>query len=221
MADRRARAPASPPPPEDALSELNDHLGRFLRQADELLDEWARFGAGVRTKLDAELHEVESAFARGADAAAARAAAAMGRTLEDAAASRVDRALGDRVASLRAELERLERIARGVAGAQSQPRAPDGAMQRIWIAVIAANVLLVVLIVLVLTRGREPAPPPLVTTPALAPPPAAVDAAPAPDASPPDAPPAPPDAIPAPPDAAPAVRGAVHRLPPRGGAAHP
>jgi hypothetical protein len=221
MADRRARAPV-PPPAEDALAELNDHLGRFLRQADELLDEWARFGAGVRATLDAQLREVEGAFAKGADAAAARAAAAMNRSLEDAAAMRVDRVLGERVTALRAELERLERIARGVAGAQSQPRAPDGAMQRIWIAVIAANVLLVVLIVLVLTRGSSTAPPPLVTTPATAPPPAAVDAAPSIDAAPPpaDAPLPPPDATPLPPDAAPAVRGGAHRLPPRAGA-HP
>jgi hypothetical protein len=218
MADRRARAPASPP--DDALTELNDHLGRFLRQADELLDEWARFGAGVRGALEGQLREVESAFARGADAAAARAAAAMGRSLDDAAAARVDRVLGDRVAALRAELERLERIARGLAGAQAQPRAPDGATQRIWIAVLAANVLLVVLIVLVWTRGRAPeVPPPLVTAPALAPPPVVVDAAPPPDAAPPDA--GPPDAMPPPPDAAPAVRVGPHRQPPRGGAAHP
>jgi hypothetical protein len=218
VADRRARAPAAPP--DDALAELNDHLGRFLRQADELLDEWARFGAGVRGALEGQLREVEGAFAKGADAAAARAAAAMSRSLDDAAAARVDRVLGERVAALRAELERLERIARGVAGAQSQPRAPDGATQRIWIAVIAANVLLVVLIVLVWTRGASPSPPPLVTTPALASPPIVVDAAPAADASAPvDAPPPPPDATPPPPDAAPAVRGGPHRALPH--ATHP
>jgi len=206
---------------DDALAELNVHLGRFLRQADELLDEWSRFGAGVRARLDEQLHQIESAFAQGADAAAQRAIATMARGLDDAAAARVDRALGDRVASLRAELERLERTARGLNGA-SATRGGDAVARRTWIAAIVANVLLLVLIALVWSRGGSSssptmvAPPPApVVTPVAAPP--TFDAAPpdAPvDASPPDA--GPPDAAPAP------VRGAhPHAVMPRQPARHP
>ncbi len=194
MAERRARVPES----VDPLAELNDHLGRFLRQADELLDEWSRFGAGVRATLDQQLREVEAAFARGADAAVAKAAQAMQRGLDDAAASRVDRALGERVAALRSELERLERIARGLGGGGAAP-AKDPRLDRIWIAVIATNVLVVVLIALVWLRGGSTSAPP--QQPMIAPP-VVIDAAPPrPDASPPDA--SPPDAS-LPPDAAPA-----------------
>jgi len=215
VAERRAKLPPPPPAPgDDSLAELNDHFGRFLRQADELIDEWARFGAGVRARLDEQLRDVESAFARGADAAAARAAQAMARGLDEAAAARVDRVLGERVASLRAELEKLERIARGVGGAAA-PRGSDPMLQRIWLAAIAMNVLIVVLIAIVWSRtGSSAAPPPIVErTPAVAP---------SFDAAPPDAMPAtPPDATPpdaAPPDAAPA-RPPIHGH--RPAAAHP
>jgi hypothetical protein len=214
VAEKRARLA---PPEQDPLAELNDHLGRFLRQADELLDEWARFGAGVRARLDEQLADVEAAFARGADSAAARAAQAMARGLDDAAAARVDRALGDRVAALRAELERLERIARGVGAAPAAAKAPDPALQRIWIAVIATNVLVVALIAIVWMRGGSSAATPpraIVSQPAVAPP---IDAAP----PPPDAPP--PDASPldaSPPDASPA-RPPARAVPHRPAPAHP
>ena len=55
MAERPAARPrpvAAAPERDDNLAALNDHLGRFLRQADALLDDWTRFSADVRIKSD-------------------------------------------------------------------------------------------------------------------------------------------------------------------------
>ena len=37
-----------------ALDDVSDHLGEVLRHADELLAEWARFGAQVRAQVERE-----------------------------------------------------------------------------------------------------------------------------------------------------------------------
>ena len=34
------------------LDDVSDHLGEVLRRSDELLAEWSRFGAQVRTQVD-------------------------------------------------------------------------------------------------------------------------------------------------------------------------
>src|SRR5690242_7430520 len=52
----------------DSLSEMNDHLGRFLRQADELLDDWTRFGAEVRARVDGEVGRLGDTIADAVDA---------------------------------------------------------------------------------------------------------------------------------------------------------
>jgi len=38
-----------------SLDDVSDHLGEVLRRADELLAEWSRFGAEVRTQVDREV----------------------------------------------------------------------------------------------------------------------------------------------------------------------
>lgn len=146
MADPRKTAPRAPAPSDDPgerLTELNDHLGRFLVHADQLVDEWARFGAQVRASVDGELGRVDRAIDGAVDQAVSRAAERAGRelagTLEAQVAARVDRSLGDGVTRLRGELDRMARTAHAI-GAGAPPRADVGRLT--LIAVVVGNVLL-------------------------------------------------------------------------------
>ena len=146
MADPRK---AAPPAVDggDQLAELNDHLGRFLQHADQLLDEWARFGAQVRASVDAEVGRLDEATAGAVDRAADRAGRALEARLDDKVAERVDRTLGEGVTRLRGELDRMARAARGLADAEGGQRRGD--LSRVTLfAAIGANVLLVALLVL-------------------------------------------------------------------------
>ncbi|HEX4421528.1 MAG TPA: hypothetical protein VH165_26615 [Kofleriaceae bacterium] len=123
-----------------ALDDVSDHLGEVLRHADELLAEWSRFGAQVRTQVD---HEV-SAIGEVVDGAVLRAANAG-----------VDRAIVDRLRGLTTEIDRIEQRARAAARAVAEHREADRRM--LW-AVIAGIVLANALLVAVLLRRPEAAP---------------------------------------------------------------
>jgi hypothetical protein len=148
VADPRKTAPRAPAPapgddPGERLAELNDHLGRFLAHADQLVDEWARFGAQVRASVDGELGRVDRAIDGAVDQAVSRAAERASRelagSLEAQVAARVDRSLGDGVTRLRGELDRMARAAHAVsAGA---PARSDLARWTL-IAVVVGNLLL-------------------------------------------------------------------------------
>jgi hypothetical protein len=142
----RAPAPAPTTPGDDAgerLAELNDHLGRFLAHADQLVDEWSRFGAQVRASVDGELGRVDRAIDGAVDQAVSRAAERAGRelagTLEAQVAARVDRSLGDGVTRLRGELDRMARTAHAM-GTGAPPRSDVGRLT--LIAVVVGNLLL-------------------------------------------------------------------------------
>lgn len=153
-----------------ALDDVSDHLGEVVRRADELLAEWARFGAQVRAQVDREA----AAIGEVVDGAVARAAG-----------TGLDRAIAERLRALTSELERLEQRTRAASRAVVEHRDADRRLLWIVIAGIAvANVLLVALLL------RRPAPAPIAepvrvesTTPPV------TDPAPAP--SPPSAPEAP------------------------------
>ena len=145
-----------------ALDDVSDHLGEVLRRADELLAEWSRFGAQVRTRVDGEVAAIGEVI----DGAVSRAASAG-----------LDRAIADRLRALTAEIDRLEQRTRAASRAVVEHREADRRV--LWIVVagiVVANVLLVALLV----RRPEPAP---VAEPirmeAPAPPPPAGDPAPA------------------------------------------
>ena len=55
------------------LEELNDQLARFLQHADQLLEDWARFGAQVRTTVDQEVGRIEQAAAEAGEREIGRA----------------------------------------------------------------------------------------------------------------------------------------------------
>lgn len=147
MADGKRRDPGA------QLEELNDQLARFLQHADQLLEDWARFGAQVRASVDGEVTRIGEATAEAGDRAVARAAA----QIDKVAVERVERAVADGVVKLRAELDRAGRATAVVA---PPPPAPNRAVLG---AVVLANILLVVLLAVTFLRGGKPAtaPPPV------------------------------------------------------------
>jgi hypothetical protein len=122
------------------LDDVSDHLGEVLRRSDELLAEWSRFGAQVRTQVDRE-------------------AAAIGEVIDGAvarvASTGIDRAIADRLRALTAEIERLEQRTRAAARAASEQR--DGDRRVLWI-VVAGIVLANALLVALLLRKPDAAP---------------------------------------------------------------
>ena len=177
----RAARPITSETRTAALDATSDHLGEVLRRADQLLAEWARFGETVRAQVEREAGAIGDAVASAVDGAATRGvAASVDRTL---AAQ-----LGPRLAALADEVGRLEGKTRAISRSLADQRTRS--LTALWVivaGVIAANALLVVLVV----RGPrevpviEPAPVmPAVSAPTE--PAAAV----VPDAPPPAAPPA-------------------------------
>ncbi len=145
-----------------ALDDVSDHLGEVLRHADQLLDEWSRFGVQVRAQVEREAGAIGNVV----DEAVTRAASAG-----------VDKAIAERLSALTAEIGRIEARAKAAARAVGEQRETDRRV--LWIVaggVVLANVLLVALWL------RKPdAPPP--------PAPEPVKVEPAPVAAPPPAPP--------------------------------
>jgi cytoskeletal protein RodZ len=123
-----------------ALDDVSDHLGEVLRRADELLADWSRFGAQVRTQVDRE-------------------AAAIGEVIDGAvtraASSGLDRAIADRLRALTTELERLEQRARAASRVVAEQR--EGDRRVLWI-VVAGIVLANALLVALLLRKPDAAP---------------------------------------------------------------
>jgi hypothetical protein len=121
-----------------ALDDVSDHLGEVLRHADEMLAEWGRFGAQVRTQVEREAGAI---------------GAVVDGAVERAASSGIDRAIADRLRLLSAEIERIEQRARAAARAVTDQREADRRVLWIVVAgVVLANALLVVL----LLRKPEP-----------------------------------------------------------------
>jgi hypothetical protein len=123
-----------------ALDDVSDHLGEVLRRADDLLAEWGRFGAQVREQVEREA----AAIGEVVDGAVGRAAA-----------TGIDRAIGDRLRALTAELERIEQRARAASRAVVEQREAD---RRILWAVVAGIVLANALLVVLILRKPDAAP---------------------------------------------------------------
>lgn len=125
------------------LEELNDQLARFLQHADQLLDDWARFGAQVRATVEQEAARIEQGVAEAGE----RATRQLGGQVDKLATERVERAIGDGLKRLKAELDRA-----GRATAVAAP-APASIDRRLLGGVVIANVLLVILLAVTLLRG--------------------------------------------------------------------
>jgi hypothetical protein len=127
----------------------------MLAHADALVDEWARFGAQVQARLTDQLGALEHAFGEGARAAAVKVRAELAGAIEAGAGERFDRALGERLAAVRAELERTARDLRAASTAATQR---DGVARRTLTAVVIGNALVVALLAVLLWRSGSAAP---------------------------------------------------------------
>lgn len=166
---KKPRPPAAPRPvdPGASLEELNDQLGRFLQHADQLVEEWARFGADVRRTVDGEVGRIDQAVIDAVD----RAARDVNAQVDRVAAERVERAIEQGMQKLRGELERGGRVAAGgggtsAAAAHAVSAAHADKLRLVLGAVVAANFLLVVLVVMVWRSDPAPAPAPAPPDPA-------------------------------------------------------
>ncbi len=125
------------------LEELNDALARFLQHADQLLEDWARFGAQVRATVEQEVARIDQA----ATDAGERATKQLAGQVDKVAIARVEKAIGDGLTRLKVELDRAGR-ATAVA-----PPAAAAVDRRLLGGVVVANVLLVLLLAVTLLRG--------------------------------------------------------------------
>ncbi|MEO8845584.1 MAG: hypothetical protein ABI591_04100 [Kofleriaceae bacterium] len=156
--------------PARALDDVSAQLAEMLRHADALLDDWMRFGADVRARVERETAGVGAIVAKAVDGAS-------------------ERALSMRLAAVSTELERLEQRIRAASRIAAEQRTTD---RRILAGIALGVGVVIALLVVLVVRG--PAAPQIATpqpVPVIAPPP---DAAPPPADAPP---PPPPDAAPA------------------------
>ena len=122
-----------------ALAQLDDvsaELAEVLRSADRLLDEWQRFGVAVRAQVDREASTVGNAVADAVDLA-------------------VQRALSAQLATVSAEIHKLESRARSASRALADQRVRE----QWWLYGIAGGiaVALALLVALVVLVARGPA----------------------------------------------------------------
>lgn len=135
MADPRPLRPRA----DEPLEALNDSLGRFLRQADELLDDWSRFGADVRTRIAADADHLGATVATAIDASVDRAAS----QVSDAVASR----LLSRLTALTSDLDRVTAAARRAAAtATADHRRTSPVLLGALAITVATNLLLALLL---------------------------------------------------------------------------
>jgi hypothetical protein len=164
-----------PDPAAKRLDEISANLAEVLRHADALLDEWARFGAGVRAQVEREAEQVAGAVA-------------------DATGAAIERAASAQLASLRAEVAQLEQRVRAASRIVAEQRAHDRRLLGGIAAGVAVAIALLVVLVALVARGPgsaqapvAPAPEPIRVEPASTPPPDARIDAPAPAEAPPPA----------------------------------
>ena len=150
---RPAAIPARPAAGEQ-LEELNDQLGRFLQHADQLVEDWARFGADVRRTVDTEVGRIDQAVVDAVDRASRQLEAEADRV----AADKVQRAIDHAMQKLRGSL------AAGGGGtsaaspaAAASAAAAQGPARYLLGAVVLADLLLVILLVMVWRKDPAPA----------------------------------------------------------------
>ncbi|HWN68670.1 MAG TPA: hypothetical protein VNM90_13625, partial [Haliangium sp.] len=110
-------------PPQETLAVMNSHLGRFLVQADELIQECRTFGESLRTSLEAELDKLSDTVAHALDSAAQRTAEQAGARF----GAHLEAALGTRLAELRQKLDDMGRLADRAAAAAAHAGTDAGA----------------------------------------------------------------------------------------------
>jgi hypothetical protein len=161
MAETKKPARATAPPPVPArpvplppvrtdggeiIEDINDQLARFLEQADQLVEEWAKFASDVRRTVDTEVARIDTAVADATERALQNASAQVDRV----AADRIEKTVEHAIARWRGEPP-APRVAAGGGGTSN---APDGSIKRLLIAVVVADLLLVVLLVMAFKKDK-------------------------------------------------------------------
>ncbi len=113
-----ARAKAAEARPSDALGTLSDHLARLLQHADKLLGEWEAHAAGVRARIDADTQSSAEVLQKALATALASLSGLVGAEIE--------KAVGGKASTLRADLDKASAAAaelqRALAAARPAPR---------------------------------------------------------------------------------------------------
>lgn len=139
---------------DDPLAAINDHLGRFLRQADQLLDDWARFGADVRTRVTHEVDRVGAAVEQAVDGSVGLVADRAAARVSDDVAGR----LAARLADVHDEIDRATRAARRATAAVDALHTGGRRTSRWAAAALAAAVVADALLLALLVRQPDTAP---------------------------------------------------------------
>jgi hypothetical protein len=164
MAETKKPARSTAPPPMPArpvplppvkseggelIEDVNDQLARFLEQADQLVEEWAKFASDVRRTVDTEVARIDTAVADATERALQNASAQVDRI----AADRIEKTVEHAIGRLRGEPP-APRVAAGGGGTSN---APDGSIRRLVLAVVVADILLVVLLVMSFKKDKPAA----------------------------------------------------------------
>jgi hypothetical protein len=161
MAETKKPARATAPPPMPArpvplppvkseggelIEDVNDQLARFLEHADQLVEEWAKFASDVRRTVDTEVARIDTAVADATERALTNASAQVDRV----AADRIEKTVEHAIARWRGEPP-APRVAAGGGGTSN---APDGSLKRLVFAVVVADILLVILLVMSFKKDK-------------------------------------------------------------------
>jgi len=155
-----ARATAPPPAPPsrtvplpparseagELIEDVNEQLARFLGHADQLVEEWAKFGADVRRTVDTEVNRIDAAVAEATERALQNAAAQVDRV----AADRIEKTVEHAIARWRGDP--APRVVAG--GGGTSAAAPAGIPRGLMAAILLADALLVVLLVVALRKDK-------------------------------------------------------------------
>ena len=122
---REVKAPRSTPTPVRPLDEVSDHMSQILRHADELLAEWAAFGAQVKGQVERETQVIGNVVATAVDEAVARSVATTAGHVDRAVTQAMAERVGSQLQALTAELGRLEARAKAASRLVTDQRTGD------------------------------------------------------------------------------------------------
>jgi hypothetical protein len=144
-------------PSVHVLDDVSDHMAQVLRHADELLAEWARFGASVRGQVERETVAMGDVVAGAIDASVKQAVAATEAGVDRAVTEAIANRIGAQLQNLALELGRLEARAKSANRALAEQRAADRRI--LW--GIAGGLAIVIGLLVVLVLRKPPAPEPV------------------------------------------------------------
>jgi hypothetical protein len=157
MREQQKMIERSRTPSVRALDDVSDHMAQVLRHADELLAEWARFGASVRGQVERETVAIGESVAGAIDASVRQAVAATEAGVDRAVTEAIANRIGAQLQNLALELGRLEARAKAANRALGEQRAAD----RRLLYGIAGGLAIAIGLLVVLVLRKPPVPEPM------------------------------------------------------------